>query len=181
MLSTRTGTRGLDFLISRSTSRPLRPGIVMSSTTTSQCSFQTRSSASWALRASPKMARLNSSARICFSPRRTTAWSSVNRIFMVNRGRIRRVRYRHGDAHSCAFAAAQAADFENSAQQRRAFTHAQQPHRFGIGDFLPRNTAPIVFHIQSNAAVGLFQMDADLGSAGMTDHVGERFLEYAEK
>src|ERR1043166_3845078 len=86
MLSTRTGKPGLERLISRNTSRPLRPGMVMSSTTTSHLSFQARLRASWALRASPNSARRSPSARMWRRPLRTTAWSSTRRIFMGDLG-----------------------------------------------------------------------------------------------
>src|SRR6266478_2439928 len=86
MLRTSTGSLGLDRLISRNTSKPLLPGMVMSSTTTSHLSFQTRLRASWALRASANSARRSSSARIWRKPLRTTAWSSTRRIFMADLG-----------------------------------------------------------------------------------------------
>jgi hypothetical protein len=59
MLNTTTGSLGRERLISFNTSNPLRPGIVMSNSSTSHFSFQTRLSASWALRASPNTACLN--------------------------------------------------------------------------------------------------------------------------
>src|SRR5436309_83871 len=83
MLRTSTGSLGRDFLISFKTSRPPRPGMVISSTTTSHCSFQTLLSASWPVLASPKAPFLKSSARICLKPWRTAAWSSAIRVFMV--------------------------------------------------------------------------------------------------
>src|SRR5215472_2128623 len=166
MLRTRTGSLGLLFLISRNTSSPLRPGIVMSRTTTSQFSFQILFNASWALRASPKVAFLNSSARICFKPWRTTAWSSVKRIFMlVQTGCTQRNR----DGRQRSLAVVGKPDFEGAAEQRGPFLHTQKPHGTRVGNVRRRNSAAIVFHFQNNSSGGFFQMDSDVRGTRMPD------------
>src|SRR6266568_3916936 len=106
MLSTRTGSLGLASLISFKASNPLRPGMVMSSTTVSQFSLRMRSSASRALLASPKSAFLNSSARICLRPRRTTAWSSAIRIRIIKCCWLLPTRRAEGAAQRSSLAAA---------------------------------------------------------------------------
>src|SRR5882672_10140343 len=137
MLKTSTGSLGRSRFTSRKVSSPLRPGIVMSSTITSQFSFETRFNASVALRASPNCARLKWSARISFKPCRTTVWSSVRRIFM----RVQFVqpvllpvlfsRSRDAHAHGRAFAHL-AAKAHLAAEQRGAFAHPEQADGFCV-------------------------------------------------
>src|SRR3954453_14754800 len=133
MLNTSTGSFGQDFFISRNTSSPLRPGMVMSRTTTSQTSFQIRVSASCALLASPKTARLNSSARICFKPCRTTAWSSAIRILIMTL--VLSWRSAEGDGYNDSGSLSRpAGDVYFSAEKGCPFAHAQKPDGFDVGD-----------------------------------------------
>src|SRR2546426_5849759 len=151
MLSTRTGILGLAFLISFSTSRPLRPGMVMSSTTTSHSAFQTESSTSWPLRASPNVDFLNSSASICFKPCRTMAWSSAMSIFMFAFIVLRAAH--EGDADSDGGAlTGHAGDLQFALQQGRALAHAQHADRAGIVQFGFGDAAAIVLHLQDERA-----------------------------
>src|SRR4051812_22230732 len=145
MLSTRMGRRALDFRISFNASRPLRPGIVTSRMTTSHSSFQTRSMASCALLASPNVARRYSSARICFKPCLTTAWSSAIRILMDGRTGVARLGPgdSHGDKGSMAWFAL---DFDMPAEQRRPLLHAEQPDRPAVAHLAGGNAAAVVLH-----------------------------------
>src|SRR5882757_2698504 len=143
MLSTSTGSRGRDFRISPSTSRPLRPGIVMSSTTTSHSFSQTLAMASCAVPASPNVARLNSSAKICFKPWRTTAWSSAIRIFMGNDAPKRWMRPGDFDGDRGAFVG-RALEGDFAAEQGGAFAHSHQPDGPRVVDLRGRDAAAVV-------------------------------------
>src|SRR6266566_3310979 len=180
MLKTSTGTLVLAFLIPRKTSNPLRPGIVMSSTTTSHFSFQTRARASCALRASPKSARRNSSAKICRKPRRTTAWSSTISIFIVAflviHGPAHRDSYHDGRAF-----AVDAANVDFAAEQGGPLAHTAQADRAGVGEFRLGNAAPVVPDFQQHGARLFFQMDLHARGVGVADHVGQRFLKDTEE
>src|ERR1043166_1505375 len=174
MLSTSTGSFGFECLISRKTSRPLRPGMVMSSTTTSHLSFHTRLSASWALRASPNSARRNSSASTCRKPWRTTVWSSTMSIFMAF-FRWRGLAGWNPNGDGRAFAG-HAVDRDLTAQQRRALAHPAQAEGPGAGDFRLRDPAAVVAHLENDAAGFLFQLHLHPRRAGVADDVGEGFL-----
>jgi len=80
MLRIRTGCFGCSALISLRTSRPLRPGMEMSSSTTSYSLFRIFARVSAPLAASSQTVMSPTSARICLSPSRTIAWSSATRI-----------------------------------------------------------------------------------------------------
>src|SRR5438445_6174409 len=179
MLRTSTGSLGRDFLISRNTSRPLRPGIVMSSTATSQGSFQTRLRASCAFRASPKVARLNSSARICFNPWRTTAWSSAKRILMILLLFPPGVADGNGN-RDLRTPAAWRRDLEVTTQQSGSFAHSEQTHRARAGLFGIGNSPAVISYLQENLAVGFFQIHGHSRRAGVADDVGQRLLEDTE-
>src|SRR5437868_7323493 len=181
MLKTSTGSLGRDFLISRSTSRPLRPGIVMSSTATSQDSFQTRFRASCALRASPKVARLNSSARICFNPWRTTAWSSAKRILMILHLFLRGVADGNGYSDLGPSRSWWGRDLEVAAQQSGSFAHSKQAHRARAGLLGIGNSPAVILYLEKNFAVRFFQIDGHSRGSSMADDIGQRFLEDAEK
>src|SRR6185369_3884620 len=156
MLSTSTGSFGFECLISRKTSRPLRPGMVMSSTTTSHLSFPTRLSASWALRASPNSARRNSSASTCRKPWRTTVWSSTMSIFMAF-FRWRGPAQRNPDGNGRAFAG-HAADGHFAAQQGGALAHPAQAEGCGARDFRVGDSAAVVAHLENHVAGFLPQL-----------------------
>src|SRR5260221_8665136 len=182
MLKTSTGSFGRSRLTSRKVSSPLRPGIVMSRTITSQFSFETRFNASVALRASPNCARLKWSARISFKPCRTTAWSSVTRSFM----RVQFVlpvlfsRSRNPHAHGRALAGF-AAKTHLAAEQRGAFAHPEQADGFCVLDLIFGNAAPVVLHFQNEIVAGSREPHLDAGGVGVADDVGERLLKNAEE
>ena len=90
-------------------------------------------------------------------------------------------RARDTNADACAFSPRDAADLKETAEQRGAFAHAKQSHRFVVRDIGPFNAAAVVLDFQAKPAVGLAQPDGDLGRPGVTDHIRERFLENAEQ
>src|SRR4051812_4473005 len=159
MLSTRMGRRGLNLRISRRASRPLRPGMVTSRTTASQSSAATLSMVSCALAASPKVARRNSSARICFRPCRTTAWSSAIRIFIGLGSEVVPAAgqgYPHRDSRA---APGFATDLEFAAEQAGALLHAEQPDGAPVGDLARLNAAAVVLDTQLEPAIALDRAD----------------------
>ena len=74
-----------------------------------------------------------------------------------------------------------ASDLEDAAQQSGSLAHAQQAHRFGIEQIGPCDPTAVIFHFQSNSAIGFFQIDQHLGGAGVTNDVGQGLLENPEK
>src|SRR5258708_4277338 len=180
MLSTSTGRWGRDFRISASTSRPVRPGIVMSSTTTSHSFSQTLVMASCAVPASPNTARLNSSAKICFKPWRTTAWWCAIRIFMGNGVARRRMRPRDLDGDHGALAGF-TLEADLAAEQRGALTHPDQPDGSRVVDLRGGDAAAVVFDDEEHAPLLLAGADDHPGGTGVPHDVGERLLEDAEE
>jgi hypothetical protein len=77
MLSTSTRSFGFSECTCLMSSMPLRPGIDMSSSSTSKSSARTRSSTSCPFCASPTTARSAAAESSCFSPSRTIVWSSA--------------------------------------------------------------------------------------------------------
>src|SRR5260221_3127033 len=182
MLKTSTGSLGRSRFTSCSISSPLRPGIVISSTSTSQCSFAIRISASVALRAWPNTAFLKWSARINFNPCRTTAWSSAKRIFIRFQFVLPGMPARAGNAHAHGRALARLpAQPHFSAEQRGPLAHADQADRFGVENLRFGNAAPIVLDLQNKMFDRFNQPHLDPGGSGVADDVGERFLKNAEE
>src|SRR5687767_14431933 len=180
MLSTSTGNLGLAFLISFSTSRPLRPGIVISSTTTSHSCFQMESSTSCPLRASPKADFLNSSASICFKPCRTMAWSSAIRIFMFALIRLYPSRQRNPHRHRGSLAR-HTRDLQLPLQQSRALAHAQHADRPRVVQFRLGYAAPVVPHLEHQRVFLLPQLHFHPPCLGVPNDVRQGLLENPEK
>ena len=80
-----TGNCNWSCLKSSNTSRPLRPGMLMSSTNTSQATLRIRWSTSAAFCASPTIVMSVWSATICWKPRRMMAWSSAITILIMSK------------------------------------------------------------------------------------------------
>jgi hypothetical protein len=91
---------------------------------------------------------------------------------MVGFGRAGSALQRDRNTHPRSFATLDAADPEDAAKQGGSFTHAQKAHRLCIKKVRPRDPAAIILYLQSNSAVGFFQIDRDLRGSGMTNDVG---------
>ncbi len=68
-------------------------------------------------------------------------------------------------------------NFKTTAKQSGTFPHAQETHRLAVVNFLPGNSAAIVFDLQSDLVVLLPQVYCYQRGAGMPDYIREGFLE----
>ena len=88
---------------------------------------------------------------------------------------------RNGDGDPRSFAARNVSNFELAPKEGGAFAHTEQAHGFGVGDFFFADAAAIVYDLHDDLLAIGFETNRHMGGPGVTDDIGQGFLENAEK
>src|SRR6185369_5431313 len=171
MLRMRIWSSGFSSLRTLIRSRPLRPGMEMSSMTTPQLRSRTCSKTSLPLAASPSTQMSSVSASICFRPWRMMVWSSANNtsIFCIV------ILLVFVKWHCCLnqSACARCGDYgEASMQNLYPFAHPDQTDA-GMALFRQPKAATVVADGEDPALVGQPKIDFHLAGLGVAGDVGQ--------
>src|SRR5471032_131243 len=178
VLSISTASLGRSLRSCLSSSRPFLPGMVMSSSATSNSCASTSCSASCALQASPSTRISSAELSIKRTPLRAIAWSSTSktRMGLVLVWFVEWQAQQQGGA-----LAGPAGYFQFAVKMTAAFMHAEDAPALAVEQALGFDALAVVADAQFQHAVGVVDLQRGVAGAGVPHHIGQRFLGDAEQ
>src|SRR5205085_2553945 len=159
--------------------RPLRPGIMRSSTTTSGWSRSTRAATSTPSSAWPTTRKSASDSSRARTPSLTTGWSSARTKRIVTVGLAPFLLDRElGDDHGAAVRAG--AQPQPAARRAGPLLHTGEPAALAGWDGVDVEADPLVGHLDSQDVAGRRAVDGGVLDVGVASHVREGLLDDAE-